>query len=105
MYLVRSTLSEAIHEKSKGMKSGFMQDKDFKDSHVQEIQSFLDGSISFVNIYNFRGMHLLFLCYRFLNGRYADSVAKAMDISFLWFREFHLLVDKSVEVSFHCIWG
>jgi hypothetical protein len=59
MYLVRSTLSEAIHEKSKGMKSGFMQDKDFKDNHIQEIQLFLDATLSFVNICNFKGIYAL----------------------------------------------
>jgi hypothetical protein len=82
MFLTRAILADLINPKSKAMKSGFMQDKDLKDSHVESIKEFLDKTWQFDTFPNFQ---------RLLHN--------ACDLSFLWLREYHLGLSNSVEVK------
>jgi len=56
--LIQSALSDAINEKSKGMKSGFLAEKDFKDQQIQDIQNFVDFLFPYRVLSRFQGIDM-----------------------------------------------
>jgi hypothetical protein len=81
MFLTRAILADLINPKSKAMKSGFMQEKDLKDSQVESIRQFLDKSWKFSTLFNLQVL-----------------LHDSCDLSFLWFREYHMGLSNSIEV-------
>lgn len=51
----RMLIEFCINEKSKGMKGGLLRDKDFKDSQVSEITTFLNKTIFFSYMLDIKG--------------------------------------------------
>jgi hypothetical protein len=78
LYVLKSFLSELIHEKSKGMKSKFLQEKDLKDTQILEIQVFLRKLNSFLVLLELK-----------------DSLLQLLDLSFLWNKETFLSLQKN----------
>ena len=54
---MQSVLSDITNENSKGMKGGFLQEKDFKDQQISEIQRFVDFLFLYRIMSKFQGEH------------------------------------------------
>lgn len=91
MYLTQSLLLDVINVKSKGMKTGFMIERDLKDQNIQDILKFIEFLFLYRVLTQFQG--------NFLDSRTLESILLFSETSCLWFREFHLGLNESVEVQ------
>ncbi len=57
--MTQSALLDVVNEKSKGMKTGFMQEKDLKDQNVNDIQKFVDFLFSYNILAQFQGKFIM----------------------------------------------
>ncbi|KAI9343184.1 cytoplasmic fragile-X interacting family-domain-containing protein [Obelidium mucronatum] len=73
-------LGYCINEKSRGMKGGFLKDKDFKEHHVMEIRHLLDQAKNWNLVLDLPG-----------------AVNRFDKTSDLWFKEFYLEVSLKVQ--------
>jgi cytoplasmic FMR1 interacting protein len=80
LFFARSTLDLLFNEKSKGMKGGMFQEKNFKEKEVAELQKFCNDSFYYPS--------MLAL---------ADTIRSCSDLSNLWFKEFFLELTKQVQ--------
>ncbi|KAI9208741.1 cytoplasmic fragile-X interacting family-domain-containing protein [Polychytrium aggregatum] len=80
LHYARTLMGFAFSEKSKGMKGGLLKEKDFKESHVDEMQDFFYKSYYFPHMIDFKG-----------------TVESCSDLSDLWYKEFYLEMSKKVQ--------
>ncbi|KAI8800305.1 cytoplasmic fragile-X interacting family-domain-containing protein [Cladochytrium replicatum] len=80
LHILRSLLELGFSDRAKGMKGGLMKEKSFKDNHISDYQTFVSKSYFFVYMYDI-----------------PTAVARASDLSNLWFKEFYLELSKQVQ--------
>ncbi|KAI3655655.1 hypothetical protein MP638_004410, partial [Amoeboaphelidium occidentale] len=80
LHYVKVLLESLVSDKSKGMQGGFLKEKDFKDSHVNDVNEFLKQALYFPAMVSFQ-----------------DSIRECSDLSELWYKEFYLEVTKQIQ--------
>ena len=80
LHYIRALLEYGTSDRSKGMQGGFLKEKDFKDTHVQEVNDFMNKSSFYPAMLEF-----------------GETVRQCCDLSELWYKEFYLELTKEIQ--------
>jgi cytoplasmic FMR1 interacting protein len=80
LHYTKVLLEAATSDKAKGMSGGFLKEKDFKDSHVTEVNDYLARALHYPTMLDFM-----------------TTVAECADLSELWYKEYYLELTKQIQ--------